>query len=163
MAVVNSSGRIKGKGTTLREQFRARCVETGLACTHQRQVIYRILMEPGRHWTPDELYQQVHKQIPSISLATVYKTIKTFREAGLVRELNLPYSKQCLDANLAPHQHLVCLACRKVKDLCHVDFAPALLKARIPKGFQVQRYSLEILGVCEDCSGKFRQPIKTSR
>jgi Fur family peroxide stress response transcriptional regulator len=162
MAVVNSEGRINEKGTALMEQFRARCIETGLTCTHQRQVIYRILMEPGRHWTPDELYQQVHKEIPSISLATVYKTIKTFREAGLVRELNLPYSKQCLDANLAPHHHLVCLACRRVKDLYHVDFEPALLKARIPKGFQVQRYSLEILGVCQDCSGKHRQPFKTS-
>jgi Fur family peroxide stress response transcriptional regulator len=77
--------------------------------------------------------------------------------------LNLPYSKQCLDANLAPHHHLVCLACRKVKDLYQVDFDPTPLKARIPEGFQVERYSLEILGICGECSGKFRQPIKTSR
>ncbi len=146
-------GKSKGRESKRLEQFRGRCAEAGLACTHQRQVIYRILTEPGQHWTPDDLYQQARKEISSISLATVYKTVKTFREVGLVRELNLPYSQQHLDANLTPHHHLVCLTCRKVMDLSQAEFDPAFLKARIPHGFQVQRYSLEVLGTCEDCAG----------
>ena len=145
------------------ERFRDRCAAVGLACTQQRQVVYRIMTEPGQHWTPDELFQRARREIPSISLATVYKTIKTFRKVGLLRDLNLPFSKQHLDANLAPHHHLVCLECRRVIDLYHVELNQTAVKAKIPKGFQVNRYCLEILGVCEACADRTRLFPKASR
>ena len=68
------------------EQFRRLCGEHGLAVTHQRQVIYQALMLMHDHPSPEAVYEKVRKQIPSISLATVYKNIKTFVDSGLLRE-----------------------------------------------------------------------------
>ena len=53
--------------------------------THQRGVIHRIMAGAARHPTPEETFQQVRKEIPTISLATIQKNIKTFLDAGLLR------------------------------------------------------------------------------
>src|SRR5438876_775162 len=71
------------------DQFRLLCGEHGLAVTHQRQVIYQALLSMLDHPSPEAVYEKVRKQIPSISLATVYKNIKTFVDSGLLREVSL--------------------------------------------------------------------------
>jgi Fur family peroxide stress response transcriptional regulator len=60
---------------------------------------------------------QVRKEIPSISLATIYKNIKTFLDAGLLREVSTPGQTMRLDANLESHHHLICASCGTILDL----------------------------------------------
>src|SRR4051794_309254 len=90
-------------------QFRQLCIEKGLSHTHQRQIIFEALDDMQNHPSPEAIYEVVKTKIPSISLATVYKNIRTFVEHGLLREVSLHHGSTRLETNLHPHHHLVCL------------------------------------------------------
>ncbi len=137
---------------TQQADFRELCRRYGLAVTHQRAVIYESLMSFSGHPSPEEIFDRVRKQIPSISLATVYKTLHTFIESGLLRELSLHHGSLRVDINQYPHHHLVCTGCKAVFDLDEDALKPAKLVGKVPKGFRIQRMSVEIHGLCADCS-----------
>lgn len=132
--------------------FRGLCLEHGLSVTHQRQVIYEALMTFEGHPSPEAVYEKVKPLIPSISLGTVYKNIKTFVESGLIREVSLHHGSSRLETNLHPHHHLVCERCRSITDLDEADVEPVRLKRRLPRGFTPHRYSLEFIGLCKNCA-----------
>ena len=132
--------------------FRDRCRRQGLAFTHQRQLIYRALLNSSDHPSPESIYEVVRREIPSISLATVYKNVKTFIDAGLLREVTVHHGSLRLDANLEPHHHLVCRVCRSIMDVPESDMKPARFKGKLPKGFKVQRQTVEIIGICARCA-----------
>ncbi len=132
--------------------FRERCREEGLALTHQRLVIYRALAAMERHPSPEDLFEAVRREIPSISLGTVYKNIHTFLAAGLLREVSLHHGTLRLETNLTPHHHLVCSRCKSIVDLEESDLEPVRLKNRPPKGFRVERFSVEAVGLCATCA-----------
>ncbi len=134
------------------EQFRGLCAEHGLAVTHQRQAIYQALLSLHDHPSAEGVYGKVRKRIPSISLATVYKNIKTFVDSGLLREMSLHHGSARLETNLDPHHHLVCVQCKAIVDLENADLEPVRLKKKLPRGFSVQRCSVEVIGLCARCS-----------
>lgn len=134
------------------DAFRRRCVELGLAYTHQRMVIYKALASTDAHPTPESIYEQVRREIPAISLGTVYKNIRTFTEAGLLREVNVLHDSLRLDANLGNHHHLVCVRCKTVIDVPSENIEPVNLILPLPDGFQLKRTTVELLGVCSQCS-----------
>ncbi len=136
------------------ELFRDRCRRKGLALTHQREVIYRALAGMHEHPSPEAIYEVVRERIPSISLGTVYKNIKTFLDTGLLREVSPHHGSVRLEANMAPHHHLVCLECKAIVDLGEEDLEPVRLKRRPPAGFRIQRFSVEAVGLCAACAGK---------
>ncbi len=137
-------------------EFRRVCREHNLAATHQRQKIYEALVSRSEHFSPEEIYEQVKQDLPSISLATVYKNLKTFVQAGVVREVS-PHHGWRLDANPHPHHHLVCTHCRSVTDL-DIDFLePVKLQRKLPAGFKVQQFSIEVRGVCKACAKQQQQ------
>lgn len=141
-------------------EFRRLCREKGLAVTHQRQVIYEALMAEHGHPSPEAVYERVKEKIPSISLGTVYKNIHTFLDAGLLREVSLHHGSLRLETNLHPHHHLVCARCKSIVDFPVHDLEPLQWKGKLPDGFQVERYSVEIVGVCAVCAsanGNFMQ------
>jgi Fur family transcriptional regulator, peroxide stress response regulator len=134
------------------EHFRSRCLELGLAYTHQRMVIYRAIASSDSHLTPESVYELVKREIPSIGLGTVYKNIHTFTEAGLLREVNVLHDSLRLDANLGNHHHFVCVRCKSVTDIPEEDVAPLRLKQPLPSGYVLHRATAELLGVCSHCA-----------
>ena len=134
------------------EHFRELCRSHGLAFTHQRQIIYQAVMAAKDHPTPEAVYDKVRRQIPSISLGTVYKNINTFLETGILKEVSLHHGTLRVDANVHPHYHLVCRVCRSIIDLDERDVEPARVLSRVPAGFRVERQNVEIIGICESCS-----------
>lgn len=136
------------------EAFRQKCREKGLALTHQREIIYRALSSTRTHPSPEAIFEVVKEQIPSISLGTVYKNIKTFVESGLLKEVSEHHGSLRLDANMSPHHHLVCSECKAILDLEETEVEPVRLKRRLPGGFRVHRFSVEVIGLCATCAGK---------
>lgn len=132
--------------------FEDRCHHLGLAVTHQRTIIYRELIATGEHPTPEAVYERVKQQIPAISLGTVYKNIKTFLDAGLLREVSFHHGTQRLDANIAPHHHMVCTRCRRIFDVPAEQVEPPRLKHSPEAAFTVERLSVEFLGTCAACA-----------
>jgi Fur family peroxide stress response transcriptional regulator len=133
------------------ELFRERCAEKGLALTHQRLIIYEAIAATDQHPAPEVIYEHVKRKIPSISLATVYKSIRTFVDLGLLREVNLLHESLRVDANLETHHHLVCVRCKSVTDLPEQAIAPVKLRAELPGNFRAQKFNVEIQGLCARC------------
>ncbi|MBI2688286.1 MAG: transcriptional repressor [Acidobacteria bacterium] len=139
--------------------FRDRCAEAGLPCTHQRQVLYRALLEAKDHPGPEMLYERVKRDIPSVSLGTVYRNIKTFLDNGLIGEVSLHHGPLRLEANNTPHHHLVCRVCRKMFDLPAEQVESIHLREALPKGFHLERFVVEAHGLCAGCAA----PKRTGR
>ena len=134
------------------EAFRTACARQGLAVTHQRLVIYSALAATRSHPTPEDVYDRVRKEIPTISLGTVYKNIRTFIEHGLLGEVSLFHGQARLETNLKPHHHLVCRRCKAIVDLRDEDLEPVRLRSRAPGAFKIQHYSVEAIGICQSCA-----------
>lgn len=130
------------------------CRQHGLAVTHQRQVIFEALTKTPGHPTSEDVYTRVKQAIPSMSLATVYKTLHTFVEHGILRELSPLHGSLRMDWNTNEHHHLVCTRCKKVMDIDLDDEGLRRIQARqrLPRGFKLQRVAVEVQGLCATCA-----------
>jgi len=126
----------------------------GLPITHQRQVIYDVLIGMPGHPSPEEVYSRVRKRIPSISLATVYKNLNRFLKAGLLQEMSMHHGSLRVEVNDHPHHHLVCSSCKKIEDIDSDQIGTLHVRGRLPKGFAVQRFSVDVIGLCARCRDK---------
>jgi Fur family peroxide stress response transcriptional regulator len=141
-------------------QFRDICRQHGLAATYQRQVIYETVMSVPDHPRPEAIFEKAKKRIPSISLATVYKNVRTFLDSGVFQEVSFHHGSLRVEANRRPHHHLVCTRCKSITDLDAHELEPVRLKGQVPRGFQVKRFAVDILGICESCSRQEQAPAK---
>ena len=125
-----------------------------MAATHQRQVIYEAVLATPGHYSPEQVYAEVRRRTPSISLATVYKNLRLFVEHGLLREVSPHASTLLVEGNLEPHHHLVCTRCKTVQDIegDFVDFKR--LARQAPGGFDLTQPLVEVFGICQRCSAK---------
>jgi Fe2+ or Zn2+ uptake regulation protein len=139
------------------EQFRHDCRDAGMSLTHQREVIFRALVEMDGHPSPEAIYGRVKTQIPAISLATVYKNLKTFLDTGLAREVSLHHGALRLETNSIPHHHFVCVRCKEIFDIEEDELMPVQLRQQLPEGFRLQRYSVEFQGLCARCASSSSQ------
>lgn len=135
-------------------EFRERCRSAGLPLTHQRECIFRAVLESKGHPSPERIYERVKSRVPAISLATVYKNIHKFLEAGLLREVSVHHGALLVESNLDEHHHLVCVRCKAILDLERDALEPVHLRRKPPAGFRILRTRVEILGLCPDCAGK---------
>src|SRR2546425_7144650 len=104
--------------------FRQLCREHGIAATHQRQIIYQSVMASRDHPTPELVYERVRREIPLVSLGTVYKCLHTFIELGILKVASLHHGSVRIDPNLQPHHHLVCKICGTMTDVDESDIVP---------------------------------------
>jgi Fur family peroxide stress response transcriptional regulator len=131
--------------------FRELCQENGIAVTHQRQVLYEVMKSMHGHPSPEEVYARVKKKVPAISLATVYKNIHLFVESGVFREVSMHHGSQRVEMNREPHHHMVCSKCKGITDLGEKELGLVMTQARLPGGFLVERYAVDVIGICATC------------
>ncbi len=103
------------------------------------------------HPSSEEVYARVKKKIPSISLATVYKNIHLFVESGVFRKMSLHHGSVRVEMNEDVHHHLVCSKCRSISDVNELELELAPKRTRLPGGFLVERYSIDVIGLCAKC------------
>ncbi len=120
--------------------------------TFQRQVIYEAVVDSREHPTPELIFEQVRQRIPSISLGTIYKNVKTFLDTGVLREVTLHHGSLRLESNMTPHHHLVCSSCKAIFDIEESAVEPVQLpKSELPAGFSITQCRVEFVGVCRSC------------
>ena len=133
------------------KSFREICQKNGIAVTHQRQVLYEVMKSMHGHPSPEEVYAKVKKKVPAISLATVYKNIHLFVESGVFRKMSLHHGSVRVEMNDEPHHHMVCSKCRKITDIGEKELGLAGKRNRLPDGFLVERYAVDVIGLCAKC------------
>lgn len=127
-----------------------RCHEAGMNVTPQRLAVYKALLESEEHPTPEMLYKRVKRQMPSLSLATIYKALDALQAVGLVRTVAVDSDKRRYDANDDTHHHLICSDCGRIRDYYSHEF-DGLVPRRQVKGFVPQAISVSITGLCSHC------------
>jgi Fe2+ or Zn2+ uptake regulation protein len=93
-------------------------------------VILRELRRRRRHASAEEIGTAVGRELPGISVPTVYATLDLFVELGLARKVNVGTGASLFDGRTDPHQHTVCEACGRVDDLDGPFESTAMAKAR---------------------------------
>jgi Fur family peroxide stress response transcriptional regulator len=147
-----SEGRRAGYAARRLAEFVARCRKGGLAVTPQRIAIIKALLSSAEHPRADSIYAMVRREHPTISLATVHRTLETLCEIGEARKVTTLHDSARYDGNVTPHHHVVCVKCRKVRDI-EIPELERMLKGRNAIGdFQVLGTSLEIQALCAQCS-----------
>jgi Fur family transcriptional regulator, peroxide stress response regulator len=131
--------------------FRAICQENGIAVTHQRQVLYEVMKSMHGHPSPEEVYAKVKKKVPAISLATVYKNIHLFVENGVFREVSMHHGSVRVEMNGDAHHHMVCSKCKVITDIGEEELGLVAKRKKLPGGFLVERYAVDVIGVCAKC------------
>lgn len=130
----------------LTESFRAR----GLKVTPQRQRIFRALHETGEHPTAEAVFAEVRREMPTISLRTVYQTLNDLTAMGELTHVCLGAGSSRFDPTLEPHHHLVCDTCGRVTDL-HAEFSDVHVPDDV--GFAVSSTEIVFRGRCRECQG----------
>jgi Fe2+ or Zn2+ uptake regulation protein len=130
--------------------------------TVQRRVIFSALLERDDHPTVDQIFEHVKERIPGVSRTTVYRTLETLVDLGLIRRTNHFAASARYDGNMEQHHHLVCTACGKVIDYQDAAVAVANLPDGRPNGFTLLDFSIYFEGFCSECkrtanSGKPRR------
>ena len=137
------------------EELKGRCRSAGRNITPQRIAVYRALLESPDHPTPDALYEIVRREMPSISLATIYKSLDALQDLGVVREVFRLGDARRFDANLDRHQHLVCTECGRVDDFYDTHLGE-LRPPESTNDFTAREVSVNILGRCSLCAAMER-------
>src|SRR5271163_1700875 len=133
------------------EHFADRCRQGGLAVTPQRLAIVEALLATTDHPRAEAIFESVRKLHPHISLATVHRTLETLCQIGEARKVTTLHDSARYDGNLAPHHHVVCVRCRRIRDV-EIPELEQVLRGRAAIGdFKVLGSSLEIQAVCSEC------------
>ena len=136
------------------QNFEEMCKNRGLSITVQRQQVYQALMAFTSHPTVDVVYDQVRKSIPTISRATVYRTLETLADEGLIQRVLHPGSSARYDGNPKPHNHLVCTVCGKTEDCMDSDLNAMSCPSHSSTGFMISNCEITFRGVCPECQRK---------
>lgn len=139
------------------ETLISRCRDSGLNVTPQRIAVFRALADAHDHPSPETLFRRVRGDLPSLSLATIYKSLDALVRLGLAREVHVGGAAKRYDANLEPHHHLVCTRCSRVSDLYDARY-DSIAAPRPTPGFRPRSVSVQVLGVCAACASRKAGP-----
>jgi Fe2+ or Zn2+ uptake regulation protein len=120
--------------------------------TKQRRVVLETLRKHNIHPTADTLYEMVRKQMPRISLGTVYRNLEILTALGEIQTLELSGSQKRYDGVPQKHYHIRCLHCGRVDD---APIAPLnrleddLYESTV---YTIMGHRLEFIGLCPECS-----------
>ncbi|BAS28634.1 Fur family transcriptional regulator [Limnochorda pilosa] len=138
--------------------FREMLAERGYRVTPQRVGIYEYLAQTDRHPSAEEIYRALQERYPTMSPATVYKTLDLLVDLGLVGELAIGGEMTRYDGSPGLHLNMVCVQCRRIYDLSVEGLESAGRAAREQGGFQVLRERHEVYGICPTCQEAERHP-----
>lgn len=117
----------------------------------QRELILQTILENPVHPTADEVYQQVRRQNPKISLGTVYRNLNFLSEMGMIRKISMPVGSDRFDGRLDQHDHMACTHCGRVFDVECGALQQLDRQILEQQGFRVRDRHLLLTGLCRDC------------
>src|SRR5687768_16038417 len=125
----------------------------GRALTPQRRAVLRVVAESAEHLTANEIFEAARRELPSISFATVYNSLKYLKEAGLLREINFGKGSSLYDRDRAPRPRRL-LALRQARGLRPRRDAPAHPRRRAPLALQARVHPPDARGRVPRLSGQ---------
>lgn len=125
------------------------CRAAGMRVTHQRLEIFREVAKTSEHPDADTIFQRVRERLSTVSHDTVYRTLASLEDMGLISRVDPIRGGARYDANCDKHHHFVCTHCGSISDI-YLQYEPPL-----PEGIEnlgdVKSLHLQVRGVCQNC------------
>lgn len=132
-----------------RAELKQQLLDAGIRPSAQRLAIYEFVKSTKVHPTAEVVYNTLRDELGSLSLTTVYNTLKLFVDAKLVTMLNIDDTFRCFDGDISMHAHFRCDSCGKIFDL---EIKKELLSmASGVEQFDITDVQLYLKGVCPEC------------
>ncbi len=133
----------------LTDLFRA----NGRKITAQRQSVFKALEGDVTHPSAERVHERVRREMPNVSLKTVYQTLNDLADLGAIAVLDVGTGSARFDPNVeTTHHHLVCRSCGKVRDVA-ADLPGLRVSRRATQGFEVESAEVVFRGLCDGCKG----------
>lgn len=125
--------------------------ERNFRLTPQRVELVRLIASSERHPSAAQLYARIKRRFPTMSQATVYKTLALLKDMGQVLEIDMHEDSHYDGNRPQPHPHLICMKCNKI-----IDAEVSLDKKSIRtlenlSGYTILRPQISLYGLCPDC------------
>ena len=130
------------------ETIEQKCIDKGVKLTDQRRIIAKVMTESQDHPDVDELYNRVSKIDSKISIATVYRTVKLFEEAGIVAKHDFKGGKARYEQlNESHHDHLIDIKTGEIIEFVDNEIEKLQKKVAEKYGYKLVDHKLELYGV----------------
>lgn len=127
--------------------------QKGFKVTLQRLAIYNALCNTKSHPNAEMIYNKLQPYYPTMSLATIYKTVDILHEIGLINILNIGEDSFRYDARTDSHAHVCCTECGRVDDVS-IDLGSCMKEAEDKTSYDLNRHQLYFYGLCPECRAK---------
>ena len=128
------------------EDLEKACAKAGLKMTDQRKTILRILSEAEDHPSIEELHERVKKADPSVSMATMYRTMNTLAELDLVMKHEFKETFARFELNTDHHHHLIDVDTGDVIEFTNAELEAIKEKIAESLGYELVDHTLELYG-----------------
>lgn len=130
----------------------------GLKATLPRLKILELFQtHKQRHWSAEDVYRQLMQEHMDVGLATIYRVLTQFEQAGLLSRSHFETGKAVYELNAGEHHdHLVCLTCGRVEEFFDPEIEKRQQKVAKERGFALQEHSLALYANCVKASCEFR-------
>ncbi len=123
--------------------------------TPQRLAVARILACSEGHPSVEAIYERLRDDYPTMSLATVYRSVMLIKSLGEVLELGFPDGGNRYDGNKPyPHPHVICVNCKKIIDPELPSLQDLTREVTAASGFKILTHRMDFFGICGACQGK---------
>lgn len=123
--------------------------------TPQRLAIFKILANSVGHPSAEDIHGALVEHYPTMSLATVYKTLTLLKQEGEVLELQFSDLGNRYDGNKPyPHPHVICTGCGEIVDPSFLNLEEITKKMTADTGFKIVAHRLDFFGICPKCQLK---------
>ena len=130
------------------ETIEEKCLSKGVKLTDQRKVIAQVMSQSSDHPDVDELYNRVSKIYPKISIATVYRTVKVFEEAGILTKHDFKGGKaRYEEMRESHHDHLIDIKTGEIIEFVDNEIEELQKKVAEKYGYDLVDHKLELYGV----------------
>ena len=130
------------------ETIEQKCLTKGVKLTDQRKIIAKIMSDSQDHPDVDELYKRASKIDSKISIATVYRTVKLFEEAGIVAKHDFKGGKaRYEELNESHHDHLIDIKTGEIIEFVDEEIEKLQQKVADKYGYKLVDHKLELYGI----------------
>lgn len=125
-------------------------VSKNIQPSHQRIKILEILANTKNHPNVNMIYDELSREMPTISKTTIYNTLNAFIEKGLISSLTITPEELRYDYDIRPHHHLLCRQCGAIID---IDVQCTYAEKREINGHKIEEIQGYFKGICRNCLG----------
>ncbi len=133
------------------EKLKNELKNKNIRLSHQRLKVLEYMSTHKTHPTVDMIYNDLQKEVPTLSKTTIYNTLDTLKNAGLVKVVTIEDNEVRYDSRTHEHGHFKCVSCEEIFDF-DIKFDSFATKGL--DNFKINNKDVYFKGICPDCSTK---------